>query len=153
MIILSVDRQSIKQSNRRGNREERPVLVFHCEFFNEWSGKTDNFYVFACVFYKNNSLFYGISQEPDCNNVIKWRTQLCYAMKDAMNDPLNQYLLKPMDTFVLSSKIINELTKSIHIILYSELNLEPGSFKIIVEPKDSKRVLKKFIKEVDEEKE
>lgn len=75
MKILSITRQTIKQfgksnyNNDRNDRNDRPVLVFHCEFENEYNGKTDDFYLFACVFYDDKPLLYRLSKDGDCNSV------------------------------------------------------------------------------------
>lgn len=137
MKILSISRQTIKQFGK-SEVERRPVLVFHCEFENEYTGKTENFYLFACIFYDDKPLLYGISKEEDCNSVWDWRNKLCYAMKEAMNNPN----IMNNTPFLLSNKTIHELVEIVRIHITKDL--EPGSHIIIVnEPKDAKRVLMK----------
>jgi hypothetical protein len=136
MKILSIRRQAIKHFVK-SELGRRPVLVFHCEFENEYSGKTDYFYLFSCIVYDHKPLLYGISKEEDCNSVWDWRNKLCYAMKEAMNNPNIK-----MDPFLLSNKIIHELAETVRNHMSQEL--EPGSQIVVVdEPKDARRVLMK----------
>ena len=145
MRILSVNHQTIKQFEK-SNYKHRPVFIFHCEFENEYNGKTDNFYLFACVFYDNKPLLYGISKNQESKSVWDWRDKLCYAMKDAINNPFIE-----MTPFLLPNKTIHELAETVRNYIIQDL--EPGSPQIIIlnEPKDARRVLKRKDKDKDKD--
>jgi hypothetical protein len=83
---------------------------------------------------------HGISQDPDPKSVIHWRTQLCYAMKEAMNETMNEdNIIKP---FLLPNNVIHQLAEIVNKRIIEEL--EPGNqFHVVNEPKDTRRVLKK----------
>jgi hypothetical protein len=136
MKILSIYKETIKQFGR-SDYEKRPFLRFHLEFINEYTGQIDNLYLFACVFYENKPLFYGVSSEPDCQTISSWRTQICYAIKDFMNDPLSD----SEKHILLSNNTIHELSQLVYNHMIDELG--PGYlFQVVKEPKDAKRVLK-----------
>ena len=146
MKILSIYKETIKQFDK-SEYEKRPFLRFHLEFINEYTNQTDNLYLFACVFYDNNHLLYGVSSEPDCHSISSWRTQICYAIKDFMYDPL----LDSEKHILLSNRTIHELSKLVYDHMIVEL--DPGYlFQVIKDPKDARRVLIKEPKGVKKQK-